>query len=787
MVDLSTLPNPTMRAFARELAALRTDVDTVQRGLRATQLQNASIESGTLVVRDGDGNVRQTIGMQPDGSAATVAMNAPTPPPIPNTPELSPIAAGVMVSWNGEFTTGARPADFSHIQIHTGGTDSFIWGPSTLVGTMSDAGQFPLAPLPSGSPVYVLFVAVNTSGLESEPSMVASATPTQVVAQAVLDGIVNTTALADQAVQRAKIAVAAVGTDQIAGQAVTLSQLADGSVDASKLIDGAVTGPKLVDAIVTPAKLGPEAVTGPAIAASAVTAGKIAASTVTAEQMAANTITAMQVAADTLTANEIAASAITTSELNAGSVTSAKVVAGAIGANELAANAVTAGKLAADSVTSTNIVAGTILAGDLAADSVSAGKIAANAITTRELASLSVTADQIAANAVTAGAIQAGAITAAKLAATLVLATRVIAGTLTGTRAEMNSGGFESWKGTTQTFDVNASTGDVMMLGAYKTAQAGTRIELGGANGADVIRLYQGSVYAQIYADPAPNSTAGVFMQGSGSQSGKVGVYPGEGFTSWVTGGTSRSAVSCTTNATNIWGGDVTIEAQGGAVAFTQRTGSGGSIQGSRTLQLLGAGSGEPAIYAPNYDTQIVLTGAGVAVQTRAGVSKQILASNVAASSRRIKKGEKAIKFPRGLTAGGVVDALVPKQWNYEDDWVEGEPRPRKTYTMRGDIRRDDEGRAIVDPDTLVPLREPDQEFEVDPGEPVKPKLGLIAEDVQAVVPEIVQSIPGVAGGLGLADRDLIAVLWLAVREGRVQMKNLRQAVQALGGTVAAG
>jgi len=656
--DSTQIPPSTTRMLADQLATMQAEIDMLKAAMRTGSLGSSSIDDGSLTIKDGLGNVRGSVGMQPDGSFSTVATNGP-PPPRPNLPDLVPFPAGIGVNWNGTFATGNRPGDFLQIEVYRGSTADFIAGPSNFIGTIPEAGGIPDTPLDSGNTYYYLFIATNTSELPdkvgtgprttaSEPSLVAAASPSMVVAQSVLDGIISETKLAADAVTAAKIKA------------------------------GAVTGVKIAE----------------------------------------------------------------------------------------------------NSIESPHIIAGGIQAINLAVDSVAAGKIAADAVTAREIQALAVTANEIAANAINAGHITAGAVTAAKLEADMIITKRIIAGTSTGARTQIHpTNGIEAYTGAgVRTFWLDAATGAALLIGTIRSATSGARVEINpGGNNPETMRFFQpNGTYGEIFADPA-GSGAGIFMAGSGTNRGKLLAAVAEGATSWVAGNVSQSAISCIADEANIWGGDVHIEGRAqygaGEVVIQSRNGSG-TLLNSRTLYFRGAGSGEAALYSANYDTQIVWTSGGITIQSAAGITKAITASNVAPSSRKIKKGEKKIRFKNDRTAGDVLDLLEPKQWNYEDEWVVGEPPPPpKTYTVPGDIIRDGQGRIVTDA-AGNPQREPDQVVTVDPGKPVGPKFGLIAEDVQEIVPEIVQNIEA-AGRLGLADRDVISILWLAVRELRQQVKAL--------------
>jgi hypothetical protein len=651
-INPSSLPNSTTRIFAEELTSLRRDVDTLQRALRSAQLGQSTIDDGAIGITK-NGVTRGQIGITADGSFAVISSNAP-PPPTPSTPTVTPIASGMMVKWDGNFGGQPRPNDFSFVEIYYNSTNNF--SSATLSGTMTDPGEWPVAPLSSGTTYYFWLVAVNTSRKSSGPTAAVSGTPNQVVAQALLDGIVTELKLANNAVTEAKVATSAITTTKVA--------------------DNAVTTPK--------------------------------------------------------------------------------VIAGAIQANQIATGAVLA------------------------------DKIATNAVTADKILALAITADKIAANAINAGHISAGSVTAAKLASTLLLSTTIIAGTsTTGARVVLNSGGIEAYRSNgTKTLDFDNATGNLTIAGIYRSADGNTRIEINPGGGApDEARFYQNGVYGYMMAESAPGSTAAISINGSGSNRGKVVAYPGEAATSWAnSSNVSQSAFSSTSGTAAVWGGVVNLEGRdqygNGEVTISYRNSSGG-LDNRRALFFRGAGSGEAALYSANYNVQLVWTTAGIVVQDVAGIGKQIIASNTSPSSRRVKKGEKPINLGNRKLRQ-IINSLVPKQWNYDNEWVEGEPKPVQKYTVRGELKRNEQGQVLFDPVTQEELREPDQEVEVEIGPPVKPHFGLMAEDVQQVLPEIVQDIPTASGGLGLADRDLIAILWMYGREMNQEVKKLEDRITAL-------
>ncbi|MGH3499969.1 MAG: tail fiber domain-containing protein [Nocardioidaceae bacterium] len=373
----------TIRLFVRQVGGMQARIDRLERGLRATQLTNSSVENGYIVVHDANGDIRQVIGRQGDGTVTTTDHNAP-PPPTPTTPIVTASQLGLTVAWDGGLVGAFRPADLDHVEVHLSEISGFTPGLGTVQGTLAKAGSLSVTPLEVAAH-YAVLVAVNTSGAHSEPSTEASGTPLEVVSTDILDGIVTTVKLADDAVTEAKIAADAVGTGEIQGQAVELSKLADGSVDATKLIDDAVTSDAIAVGAIGANELAANSVIAGKIAADAVEAGNLAAQSVQAGNIAAEAVQAGDITADAVTATEIAALAITSDELAANSVIAGKIAAGAIEAGDIQADAVTATEIAVDAIATDMIQAGAITSGKIAADAISADQISSGAITSDEL------------------------------------------------------------------------------------------------------------------------------------------------------------------------------------------------------------------------------------------------------------------------------------------------------------------------------------------------------------------------------------------------------------------
>ncbi|MFF7613512.1 hypothetical protein [Streptomyces lavendulae] len=221
------------------LAALEKQISQLQ---RAARLSHASLEDTALEVYDDSGSLRAVIGSQADGTAGVIAVNGP-PPPQPTRPTIAPVLGGVAITWDGSFLGEgdviAAPLDFARIEIHTGTTTEFLITPETLSATI-ESPQGGTLVIATPQPIWVRLMARNTSGTPGDPSPQAGpAGPAPVVAQDVLDGIIDETKLAEQAVGRVHLQIGAVGHNQLA--VGTGNLIPDASFEgplSSKLVDG---------------------------------------------------------------------------------------------------------------------------------------------------------------------------------------------------------------------------------------------------------------------------------------------------------------------------------------------------------------------------------------------------------------------------------------------------------------------------------------------------------------------------------------------------------------------
>ncbi|MFJ1827364.1 hypothetical protein [Streptomyces sp. NPDC088178] len=267
-----------MTDIGAEIARLRKDIERLQ---RAARLSYASLDDTALEVRDSNGSLRGVFGQQGDGTTAVNVVNGP-PPPAPSNPIVTPVLGGVTVSWDGTFAAGAvMPLDWSRVEVHASLTAVYTPTAATLKATVETA-QGCTVVIATPDPVYVQLVARSTSGTASAPSStVGPVGPTPVVATDVLDGIVTTVKLADDAVTAAKVATGAIGTTKITDNAITTPKIVAAAIQAAQIDTDAVNASKIAAGAVTTAKLDALAVTADKVAANAITTGKIAAGAVT--------------------------------------------------------------------------------------------------------------------------------------------------------------------------------------------------------------------------------------------------------------------------------------------------------------------------------------------------------------------------------------------------------------------------------------------------------------------------------------------------------------------------
>ena len=445
--------------IGKKIVQLERDITALQ---RASRLGHASIENAAIQINDGTGGLRGIVGLQSDGTTAVNIVNGPAPPQ-PSAPVLASILGGVNAAWDGTFTAGAvAPLDWARVEVHASTLTTFTPSAATLVGTIETA-QGATVVIPTQVAVYVCLMARNTSGTASTPSaIVGPLGPSPVVADSLLDGIVTTVKLADDAVTKAKVAVGAIGIDELA--------LGIGNMAPDPSFEGALTAAAIAGhtdwSQVTPGNNSATALHVDCTAGATtwknielarypVLPGERHYLAIDFKTSAAFNGTGVKLmfryedATATVLGYGVADKVFTpgagwdraTAQVQAPTGTKTAVLlveASSCSAGEVwfdnaeVSTLVVGGKVAAGSITATEIAALTIQAGNIAADAVAAGKIAADAVTAREIAALAVTAAEIAANTITTSKLAAGSVDATALAADAITGKTITGGTVTG-------------------------------------------------------------------------------------------------------------------------------------------------------------------------------------------------------------------------------------------------------------------------------------------------------------------------------------------------------------------
>lgn len=138
------------------------------------ELAYSSIEDGSIVEKDLEGNLVASVGKQHDGSHVAVPYTGPTPA-APVAASLKAVPGVVEVRWSGKFTGNAVSAmDFKHVSVHVSTTPAVDATPSTQVATIrGELGDVATVTAVEGM-LYVVLVAWSTAGKASAPSPVAA-------------------------------------------------------------------------------------------------------------------------------------------------------------------------------------------------------------------------------------------------------------------------------------------------------------------------------------------------------------------------------------------------------------------------------------------------------------------------------------------------------------------------------------------------------------------------------------------------------------------------------------
>ena len=201
----------------------------IRRSTRTRQAGFRSLDGASQKVFDVDGIVRQVVGVQDDGTYTTVDVNAPAPT-VPSLPVAEAHPGVVVVRWDGLTGDGSGwPKDFARVEVHATSNEDLIGDTSdeTQVHTFTSimGGEVTLT-MPAGVEVFVWLVAVNTSGVESEPTVDVSATPTAVSDPFEVTAEILAAKLAAEAVAAADATVKAAAAEAAAAVDATVKAAA---------------------------------------------------------------------------------------------------------------------------------------------------------------------------------------------------------------------------------------------------------------------------------------------------------------------------------------------------------------------------------------------------------------------------------------------------------------------------------------------------------------------------------------------------------------------------------
>jgi hypothetical protein len=101
------------------------------------------------------------------------------PPPIPNTPELVPVADGILIKCDGSFVNGTWSESTARVEIHhMPDAVSTVADINTQIASLvsRSGGAYLLRVTAAEGPQYIRLQTVNIAEVESELSPVVSAT-----------------------------------------------------------------------------------------------------------------------------------------------------------------------------------------------------------------------------------------------------------------------------------------------------------------------------------------------------------------------------------------------------------------------------------------------------------------------------------------------------------------------------------------------------------------------------------------------------------------------------------
>ena len=294
--------SPAVSQLGEQIKQMQARIQQLERSQRSSyNLANSSIDGGALLVNDDQGNTRQVIGSQPDGTVTIVEVGA-NPPLTPSVPIVAAQIGGLIVGWDGLLGGAAPLADFLWTEVHVSTVSAFVPDSTTLKRTMQAGGVVTVAGLDPSVVYYAVLVGVNRSRTSSPPSAQSSGQPLS-TAQTLTPGSITPGLLSFTA----------------GGTTVSVGGSAPVSPQVNDLWFNTAAGGQLTQwngTTWTAYQYGTQAlaagaITTPLIAAGAVTAAQILAGTITATQIQAGTITASLLQTGIVVANIVDGTVVT--------------------------------------------------------------------------------------------------------------------------------------------------------------------------------------------------------------------------------------------------------------------------------------------------------------------------------------------------------------------------------------------------------------------------------------------------------------------------------------------
>lgn len=162
---------PNMRKLARQLAAMRTELDAVKQWMTRPQLPHSSLDDASVPEKDETGTVVSRWGKQADGTHGVVDFEGPTPP-APAAPGVEG-GPGLLTVTYGGVLSGPRPLDLARIEAYAAEAPFEYIEEADLLGSITgrDGGRLTVARAPGTW--HVALVAVSRAEKRSVLSALA--------------------------------------------------------------------------------------------------------------------------------------------------------------------------------------------------------------------------------------------------------------------------------------------------------------------------------------------------------------------------------------------------------------------------------------------------------------------------------------------------------------------------------------------------------------------------------------------------------------------------------------